>query len=47
MFQRDITGIFFEMVNDSMEVFMDDFTPYGDSFDEALEKLEKALTCCE
>ena len=26
---------------------MDDFTPYGDSFDEALNKLEKVLQCCE
>ena len=29
------------MVNDCMEVFMDGFTPYGNSFDEALENLEK------
>ena len=26
---------------------MDDFTPYGDNFDEALENLEKVLKRCE
>ena len=46
-FQRAIIGVFSEMVNDYMEVFMDDFTTYGDSFDEALEKLEKVLKHCE
>ena len=40
-------GIFSEMVNDCMEIFMDDFTPYGGSFDEALENLEKVLKRCE
>ena len=36
-----------EMVNDYMEVFMDDFTPYGNSFDESLKNLEKVLECRE
>ena len=40
-------GIFSELVNDSMEIFMDDFTPYGKDFEEALKNLEKVLTCCE
>jgi hypothetical protein len=31
-FQREILGIFSDMLNDSMEIFMDDFTPYGVSF---------------
>ena len=26
---------------------MDDFTPYGKDFEEALKNLEKVLTCCE
>ena len=26
---------------------MDEFTPYGDNFDETLEILEKVLKCCE
>ena len=31
------------MVNECMTFFMGDFTPYGNSFDEALRKLEKVL----
>jgi hypothetical protein len=34
------------MINDSMEIFMDDFTPYGVSFEEALQNLEKVLKRC-
>ena len=30
-----------------MEIFMDDFTPYGKDFEEALKILEKVLTHCE
>ena len=40
-------GIFSELVNDSMEIFMDDFTLYGKYFEEALKNLEKVLTRCE
>jgi hypothetical protein len=29
-----------------MEIFMDDFTPYGVSFQEALQNLEKVLKRC-
>jgi hypothetical protein len=42
-FQRAVIGIFSDMINDSMEIFMDDFTPYGVSFEEALHNLEKVL----
>ena len=42
-FQRAVIGIFSDMINDSMEIFMDDFTPYGVSFEEALQNLEKVL----
>ena len=35
------------MVNDSMEIFVADFTPYGRDFEEALKNLEKVLTRCE
>jgi hypothetical protein len=45
-FQRAVIGIFFDMVNDCMEIFMDDFTPYGTYFDEALANLEKVLKRC-
>jgi hypothetical protein len=34
------------MLNESMEIFMDDFTPYGVSFQEALQNLEKVLKRC-
>ena len=40
-------GIFLEMGNDSMEILMDEFTPYGSDFEEALKNLEKVLTHCE
>jgi hypothetical protein len=42
-FQRVVIGIFSDMINDSMKIFMDDFTPYGVSFEEALQNLEKVL----
>ena len=32
------------MVNDSMDIFMDEFTLYGSDFEKALKKLEKVLT---
>jgi hypothetical protein len=31
-FQRAVLGIFSDMLNDSMEIFMVDFTPYGAYF---------------
>jgi hypothetical protein len=36
-------GIFYDMVNDCMEIFMDEFTPYGTDFEDALSNLEKVL----
>ena len=47
IFQRAVIGIFLGLVNDSMEIFMYDFTPYGKDFEEALKNLEKVLTRCE
>ena len=46
-FQRAVIGIFSVMVNDSMDIFMDEFTPYGSDFEEALKNLENVLTRCE
>jgi hypothetical protein len=46
-FQRAVLGIFSNMVNDCMEIFMDDFTPYGTNFEEALSNLEKVLKRCK
>eukprot|EP00253_Pinus_taeda_P026296 PITA_26296 len=34
------------MINDSLEIFMDDFTPYGTTFEDALQNLEKVLKRC-
>eukprot|EP00253_Pinus_taeda_P018125 PITA_18125 len=45
-FQRAVIGIFSDMINDSLEIFMDDFTPYGTAFEDALQNLEKVLKRC-
>jgi len=45
-FQRAVIGIFSDMLNDSLEIFMDDFTPYGVTFEDALQNLEKVLKQC-
>ncbi|RDY14386.1 Retrovirus-related Pol polyprotein from transposon 17.6, partial [Mucuna pruriens] len=45
-FQCCMTSIFSKLVQDCMEVFMDDFTVYTDSFDACLENLSKVLTRC-
>ncbi|GKB71949.1 reverse transcriptase domain-containing protein [Tanacetum coccineum] len=42
-FQRCMTSIFHELIEDSMEVFMDDFSIFGNSFDNCLKNLEKML----
>jgi hypothetical protein len=39
-------GIFSDLIDDSVEIYMDDFTPYGDSFLEGLKNLEKFLQRC-
>ena len=31
-FQRAIIGRFYDLVNDFLEIYMDDFTPYGNNF---------------
>eukprot|EP00253_Pinus_taeda_P028534 PITA_28534 len=42
-FQRAILSIFVDLINEGLEVYMVDFTPYGDDFDPALDTLEKVL----
>ncbi|GJY87135.1 reverse transcriptase domain-containing protein [Tanacetum coccineum] len=42
-FQRCMTTIFHDMVKDFMEVFMDDFSVFGNSFDQCLNNLDKML----
>ncbi|CAH9141668.1 unnamed protein product [Cuscuta epithymum] len=46
-FQRCMLAIFSDLVEEIMEVFMDDFSVYGISFDDCLENLEKVLSKCE
>ena len=43
-FQRVVLSIFAELVHDVVEIYMDDFTPYGCDFKEALNNLGKVLT---
>jgi len=41
-FQRAVLGIFSDLIHDCVEVYMDDFMIYGNTFEEALENLEKS-----
>ncbi|CAM9000014.1 unnamed protein product [Rhodiola kirilowii] len=45
-FQRVVTSIFSDMIGSFIEVFMDDFTVHGDSFDACLENLSTVLERC-
>jgi len=45
-FQRAVLSIFSELVHDVVEIYMDDFTPYGCDFQEALTNLRKVLHKC-
>ena len=40
-------SIFSDMIEKIMEVFMDDFTVYGKTFNDCLENLDKVLQWCE
>ncbi|KAL4361044.1 hypothetical protein GQ457_04G018510 [Hibiscus cannabinus] len=46
-FQRCVMSIFSDMVEDFLEIFMDDFSIFGDKFDTCLRNLEKVLIHCE
>ncbi|KAD6119846.1 hypothetical protein E3N88_11117 [Mikania micrantha] len=45
-FQRCMVAIFRDMIETSMEVFMDDFSVFGSSFDHCLKNLDKMLARC-
>ncbi|GKC33783.1 reverse transcriptase domain-containing protein [Tanacetum coccineum] len=47
IFQRCMMAIFHDMIKKTMEVFMDDFSIFGDSFDSCLSNLEKMLKRCK
>nr|GEV46890.1 reverse transcriptase domain-containing protein [Tanacetum cinerariifolium] len=46
-FQRCMLAIFHDMVEKTMEVFMDDFSVFGNSFENCLSRLDKMLQRCE
>nr|GEU43392.1 reverse transcriptase domain-containing protein [Tanacetum cinerariifolium] len=46
-FQRCMMAIFHDMIEQTMEVFMDDFSVFGNSFSTCLTNLEKMLKRCE
>nr|GEX37590.1 hypothetical protein [Tanacetum cinerariifolium] len=46
-FQRCMLAIFHDMVEKTMEVFMDDFSVFGNSFETCLSRLDKILQRCE
>ena len=45
-FQRCMMAIFSDFIGESMEVFMDDFSVFGSSFDACLEHLTQILDVC-
>ncbi|GJQ92559.1 reverse transcriptase domain-containing protein [Tanacetum coccineum] len=46
-FQRCMMAIFHDMIKKTMEVFMDDFSVFGDSFSTCLSHLDKTVKRCE
>ena len=46
-FQRGMMSMFLDLVEEAMEIFMDDFSVYGSSFEKCLENLETILQRCQ
>ncbi|GJR59387.1 reverse transcriptase domain-containing protein [Tanacetum coccineum] len=46
-FQRCMMAIFYDMIEKMMEVFMDDFSVFGNSFGNCLSHVDKMLKRCE
>ncbi|KAL4303540.1 hypothetical protein GQ457_10G011170 [Hibiscus cannabinus] len=46
-FQRCMTAIFSDLNEDCLEIFMDDFSTFGDNCDNCLSNLEKVLKRCK
>ncbi|GJW77660.1 reverse transcriptase domain-containing protein, partial [Tanacetum coccineum] len=46
-FQRCMMAIFHDMIEETMEVFMEDFSVFGNSFSSCLSNLDKMLKQCE
>ncbi|GJY57191.1 reverse transcriptase domain-containing protein [Tanacetum coccineum] len=47
MFQRCMMAIFHDMIEKTMEVFMDDFSVFGNSFENCISRVNKMLQRCE
>ncbi|GJU15823.1 hypothetical protein Tco_1143789 [Tanacetum coccineum] len=47
MDQMCMLAIFHDMIEESVEVFMDDFSVFENSFDKCLNNLDKMLQCCK
>ncbi|GJU37663.1 reverse transcriptase domain-containing protein [Tanacetum coccineum] len=45
--QRCMLAIFHDMIEESIKVFMDDFSVFGNSFDKCLNNLDKMLQRCK
>lgn len=45
-FQRAVLSIFADLIHDCIEVYMDDFTVYGNTYEEAKANLENVLKRC-
>ena len=46
-FQKCILSIYSDMVEKCLEVFMDDLTIFGNSFDTCLDNVERVLERCK
>ena len=46
-FQRCMMGIFSDMIEKIIKIFMDDFSIFGDSYEGCLENLRRVLEICE
>ena len=46
-FQRAVLGFFSNLIEDYVEIYMDDFTIYGNNYAEALDNLEKIIIRCQ
>ncbi|GKE93123.1 reverse transcriptase domain-containing protein, partial [Tanacetum coccineum] len=46
-FQKCMMAIFHDMIEEFVEVFMDDFSVFGNSFDNCMNNLDKMLQCCK
>ena len=46
-FQRCMMALFSDLIESAMEVFMDDFSVFGESFQECLKNLELVMIRCE